>query len=102
VAVHGVDQRVALLVQRAEQVAHAREGVAHEGGRLPLGVRARRDLHVEPKSRQACLRQARAGDEPSFGIRFLDQHGGDRGVLPQPLGGEPGGEGGEPRTQFRA
>src|SRR6266581_1160086 len=88
IALHFVDMRVTLVVQRPEQFAHALEDSGEIGGLFILGVGSLADMDVEPEAGEALLRQRPAAGEPVGGIDVPDDDGGDLGVLAQYLGGQ--------------
>ena len=83
IALDLVDMRVALLVQRPEQFAHALEDRGEIGGLLVLGVGALADMDVEPEAGEALFGQRFAAGEPVGGIDRFDDDGGDLGILAQ-------------------
>ena len=80
--------RVALLVQRPEQLTHALEHRGKIGGLLILGVGALGDVDVEPEAGEALFGQRLSAGEPVGGIDRFDDDGGDLGILAQDPGGE--------------
>ena len=83
IALHLVDMRVALLVQRPEQFAHALKQRGEIGGLLVLGVGALADMDVEPEAGEALLGQRLAAGEPVGGVDRFHDDGGDLGILAQ-------------------
>ena len=82
----GID--IAVLVQGAEELAHALEYRGDERGLLVLGVGPFGDADLEPESGKAGLRERMAGAEPVARIDRLDLDGGDLRILAQDLGCE--------------
>src|SRR6266702_3492822 len=85
IALHFVDMRIALLVQRPEQFAHAPEDRSEIGGLLVLGVGAFADMDIEPEAGEALLRQRLAAGEPVGRIDGFHDDGGDLGILAQKI-----------------
>jgi hypothetical protein len=78
---------IAVLVQGAEEFAHALKHRGDERGLLVLGVGPFGDADLEPEAGKAGLRERVAGAEPVARIDRLDLDGGNLRVLAQDLGG---------------
>src|SRR5687768_7650029 len=68
IALDLIDMRVALVVQRPEQFAHALEHRGEIGRLLVLGVGALADMDVEPKAGEALFGQRLSAGEPVRGV----------------------------------
>src|SRR3954447_22708349 len=88
IALDLVDMRVALLMQRPEQLAHALEDGGEIGRLLVLGVGALADMDVEPETGEALFGQRLAAGEPVGGIDRFNDDSGDLGILVQDSGGQ--------------
>lgn len=82
-AIDGVHEHVALLVQESEQRLRAIENGYYEGGRILARVGAFGDLDIQAERREAGVGGMRVCDEPACWIGLLDLDCGGGRVLAQ-------------------
>jgi hypothetical protein len=96
-----IDVKIGLVVQRSQQLAHAREHSSEIGGFLVLGVGAFGNVDIEPVAGEFLISQRSAAGEPIGRVDRLHDNSSDPGILVQDFGGELGDGGGDFGLQRR-